>query len=225
MRTYTEYYSPVAGLLLDKLTADNNVSSDEYRDAFYSIGKELAATINRTIPELGQSTMLACASEDADWLAKGLLDGFSNVNTALAVFWNDRNVFPDNKDIVFSPIVKSYIEDIERCQTLIIVKSIIVSSCVVKTQLTRLIGEINPERIIIASPVMYKDSEQNLMNEFPREISDKFIFIPFAVDDSINENGEVVPGIGGMVYTRLGLGNVHLKKKYVPEIVKQRRIL
>ncbi|MEI6137614.1 MAG: uracil phosphoribosyltransferase [Mariniphaga sp.] len=222
MRTQSEYYTPDVGLLLNNLSTVSQATPEAYKNTFYRIGNELAVILNRLLSSPG-STMLACTSEDADWLAKGLLDGLSVKNPALAVFWNERYRHPNNESIVVSPIVKSYIENLDNCKTLIIVKSIIVTSCVVRTQLSHLIEKINPERIFIIAPVMFKDSEQNLRDEFPLSISNKFHFVTLAIDDELNENGEVIPGIGGMVYSRLGLGNVHQKNKYIPEIVKQRR--
>ena len=222
MRVQSKYFTSNAGLLLNNLIADSSISPNEYRTTFYQIGKELASIIN-TITHPLSSTLIACASEDADWLAKGLQDGLAVKDTSLAVFWNERHSLSEDKSIEFSPIVKSYIEDIHNCQTLIIVKSIIVNACVVKTQLSRLITEINPKEILFVAPVMYKDAEQSLRNEFPPSISNKFRFISLAIDDEINEKGEVIPGIGGMVYARLGLGDVFNKNKYMPEIVKQRR--
>ena len=93
----------------------------------------------------------------------------------------------------------------------------------IKTQLSRLIENINPEKIIISAPVMFIEADQKLKSEFPESISDKFQFISSVTDDQINENGEVIPGIGGMIYSRLGLGDSHEKNKYIPEIVRHRR--
>ena len=120
-----------------------------------------------------------------------------------------------------SPIVKAYEDPIKKCRLLVIVKSIIGSSCVVKTQLTRLIDRVHPEKIAIIAPVMYKDGKPNLEKEFPEEISKKFCFLTFAVDDERKDN-EVIPGVGGMVYSRLGLGNIETKNQYIPKMVKER---
>lgn len=219
MRTKSKYYTPEFELLLNKLVTQ--ISIEEYKETFYKIGHELSCILNNFIDGSG-STMLACASEDADWLAKGILDSLSDKESALAVFWNDRqnNVDPT---LTITPIVKSYIENIKYCKTLIIVKSIIVTSCVVKTQLSRLIEEISPQKILIVAPVMYKGADQTLKNEFPTNINEKFSFIYIAVDDTITTEGEVSPGIGGMIYSRLGLGDFRQKNKYIPEIVKKRR--
>jgi hypothetical protein len=224
MRTQSEYYTPVIGSLLNKLTSTPLISPEEYRSTFYSIGIELSCILNGLLKSYG-STMVACASEDADWLAQGLMDSLSAKDPALAVFWTDRYRYPEKQSVDLSPIVKSYIEDIPDCQTLIIIKSIIATSCVVKTQLSRLIETINPENIFIVAPVMLKEAEQSLREEFPLTISSKFHFITLAIDDNLNEQGEVVPGIGGMIYSRLGFGSINQKNKYIPEIVKHRREL
>ncbi len=38
------------------------------------------------------------------------------------------------------------------------------------------------------------------------------------------QDGMVEPGIGGDVYTRLGFSGQNAKNKYVPNIVKERRV-
>jgi uracil phosphoribosyltransferase len=169
--------------------------------------------------------MLACSSEDADWLSKGILDQLKDqdIEIKLAVFWNLRVNPADNQELAIAPIVKSYIEKIDKVDYLIICKSIISSSCVVRTNITSLIETIDPLKICIASPVLYEQAIPNLMSEFPSQVSEKFEFFYFAVDDELNNRQEVVPGIGGSVYKRLGLEDSLAKNKYIPSIVKERR--
>lgn len=69
---------------------------------------------------------------------------------------------------------------------------------------------------------MFKGAEENLRNEFPSSISSKFQFIYLVTDDEQNEQGEVVPGIGGMVYQRLGLGDNTNKNKYIPSLIRKK---
>ena len=72
------------------------------------------------------------------------------------------------------------------------------------------------------APVMYKDGVPNLMKEFPQDIVERFHFVTFAVDEDGTPEGEVVPGIGGMVYRRLGLGDINAKNSYIPQMVLER---
>ena len=199
------------------------ISSEEsYRNSFYGLGKALGASLNLYTQNSYGKTMLACASEDADWLARGVLESLSQKQVSLAVFWNERITLDEINKVEYSPIIKSYIEPIEECQTLILVKSIISTSCVVKTQLTRLVNTINPQDIYIVSPVMYKDASSRLDKEFPLSISNKFHFFTFAIDTIKDNQGHVLPGVGGMIYPKLGLGDIHQKNKYVPNLVKER---
>ena len=206
---------------LDAL-ADKDTNVNDYREAFRTLGVELGKVLaSEYRMALADHTMLVCASEDADWLAAGVESGFDKGELKKSVYWNSREVIHTNEDgskVEISPIEKAYEEAIDDCRLLVIVKSIISTSCVVKTQLTRLIGKITPDQIAILAPVMHKDSVPNLMREFPEEISNKFHFITFAVDDE-REGSEVVPGIGGMVYPRLGLGDMETKNRYIPEMV------
>lgn len=202
--------------------ADKNTGVEEYRKAFRKLGEELGKVLAyeyKTTP--AAKTMLVCASEDADWLATGVESGFGKGELKKSVYWSSREVVHINEDgskVEISPIEKAYEEPIDDCELLVIVKSIISTSCVVKTQLTRLIGKISPNQIAIVAPVMYKDGKPNLMREFPEEINRKFRFITFAVDDE-RKGSEVVPGIGGMVYPRLGLVDIETKNHYIPEMV------
>ena len=202
--------------------ADKKTDICKYRDAFRLLGIELGKVLASEYKSLSaDQTMLACASEDADWLANGVEAGFGLGELKKSVYWSSREIVHVNEDgskIEISPIEKAYEEMINDCQLLIIVKSIISTSCVVKTQLTRLIGRVSPQRIAIVAPVMYRDGVPNLMKEFPDEINSKFRFITFAIDDE-RVDSEVIPGVGGMVYSRLGLGNIEEKNHYIPEMV------
>ena len=202
--------------------ADKKTGVDKYRDAFRLLGIELGKVLASEYKSISANqTMLVCASEDADWLANGVEAGLGKGELKKSVYWSSREIIHVNEDgskIEISPIEKAYEEEINDCQLLIIVKSIISTSCVVKTQLTRLIGRVSPKRIAIVAPVMYKDGVPNLIQEFPEEINSKFHFVTFAIDDE-RVGSEVIPGVGGMVYPRLGLGNMEEKNHYIPEMV------
>lgn len=224
MRTYQNIVDANDSVIIRDMDVllEPNVSFEAYRDAFYRIGKALGLFLNEKTGGKYGETMLACASEDADWLAHGVLDGLSQKEVSLAVFWNGRIMLDAQSHLEYSPILKSYVEPIGNCKTLILVKSIISTSCVVKTQLTRLVSEIQPRKIYIVAPVMYKDAEESLRKEFPASIADKFEFVTFAIDTERDKNQNIIPGIGGMVYPKLGLGNLQEKNKYMPELVKER---
>ena len=198
------------------------ISVGDYKNAFYQIGSALGNLLNKKMDNNYGNTMLACASEDADWLASGVLDSISQKDVSLAVFWNERVTLSQKTKLEYSPIIKSYIEPIENCKTLILVKSIISTSCVVKFQLLHLINKINPEKILILAPVMYKNAQVGLIREFPDSINSKFQFLTFAIDTERSLSGEVIPGVGGMVYPKLGLGDIHEKNKYIPQLVLAR---
>lgn len=211
--------------LLEKL-ADKSTGVNDYRDTCQKLGVELGKILSSEIEYIRpEEIMLVCASEDADWLAAGVESGIGKGNLKKSVYWNNREIIYDSEDgekLEISPIVKAFEEPIDNCRILVVVKSIISSSCVVKTQLTRLIGKINPEKIAILAPVMFKDGVPNLMSEFPESVNNKFVFKTFAIDEDRLDNGEVVPGIGGMAYYRLGLGDIAKKNSYIPEMVMSR---
>ena len=60
------------------------ISSEEsYRNSFYGLGKALGASLNQYTKNSYGKTMLACASEDADWLARGVLESLSQKQVSL----------------------------------------------------------------------------------------------------------------------------------------------
>ena len=86
------------------------ISSEEsYRNSFYGLGKALGASLNLYTQNSYGKTMLACASEDADWLARGVLESLSQKQVSLAVFWNERITLDEINKVEYSPIIKSYI--------------------------------------------------------------------------------------------------------------------
>ena len=207
------------------LLIDRSTSTQGYEAAMFALGQELGTAILRKIQSPDAKIYLACTAEDADFLAKGILDSLEakGFRPAIACFWNQRiNPF-DIADIQIAPIIKKYKEPIDKqIDFLVVVKSIISGACVVKTNLRNLIQDIEPQSILIASPVMYVGAEQRLKDEFDPAIYDKFDFLYFAQDDERKSDGEVVPGIGGMVYDRLGFDGQDDKNRHMPKIVKER---
>ncbi len=224
MRKLTKYALKRPQIEVDLLTIGaRDTAADSYRAAFYSLGKELAAQLRDEVGPLG-STLLACSSEDADWLSRGILDTLVQNDPRLAVFWNLRSSRFGDEELAIAPIIKSYLEPSTECETLIVTKSIIYTACVVRTNISHLIEKLNPKHIYILAPVMFEGAEDRLRQDFPEKVSSKFTFFYFAVDDESNSQGEVLPGVGGNVYARLGLGSSVDKMKYIPEIVKERRM-
>lgn len=225
MRKYINLNQDNLFTVIDSLKriVSQDTSVEEYRHAFYSIGVELGALIRKDFEAVPDNEiMLALASEDADWLGVGVLDGIAKTNARISAFWNNRTSITINQSsIPIAPIIKSYEEPVDGCKYLLIIKSIINTSCVIQTQLTRMIGKFYPKKIIILSPVSYIDAEINLQKEFPKSISEKFDFRCFAIDDK--RDGDIVlPGIGGEVYSRLGLGDASQKNAYFPELIRAR---
>lgn len=217
-------------LALEELTREET-NSDAYRRAMHTIGKELGKSIHTNLPAEAlkkHEILLACTVEDADFLAKGVLDYFDELGYSdrlkLACFWNERSNDPNVK---IAPITRQYMEPPHDSSPIVVVlKSIISGTCVVKTNLSKLISIINPDRIFVAAPVMLKGAEKKLSTTFPKSISERFFFLTFREDNRQDEvTGNVLPGIGGDVYVRYGLGGKERKNKYIPTIVKERRKL
>lgn len=230
MRKYTDYATEYVRNLLNTLT-DASTSNESYQKTMYSLGRDLAEKIVATLKPCNPDAeiCIACTVEDADFLAKGLIDVIEEAKCFTAVrfacFWNERVDPFDVKEAHIAPILKKYREPFKSTlQYLIVVKSVISGGCVIKTNLTNLINESNPQKIMIVAPVILEGADKNLENEFSFSIASRFQFWFYAMDNSKRKDGNLDPGIGGSVYERLGFKNGQLEKnQYVPALVKKRR--
>ncbi|NWO07292.1 MAG: hypothetical protein HLX50_16855 [Alteromonadaceae bacterium] len=223
-RTLTEFASRSVVTSLN-LLASPDTSPNEYKRAMYQLGVEHGRVLR--IKLLNKAVGIACTVEDADFLAKGIIDGLegSPSSISIACFWNKRFQGDESKNIPdTAPIQKRYAEpSIKSVDSLIVAKSIISGACVVKTNLTNLIRESNPSEIFVVAPVMFAHAKANLEKEFPADVSQRFEYAFFAEDDDKASDGNVLPGIGGNVYQRLGFDDQDGKNRYTPELVITRR--
>ena len=220
-RTFSKFTDKTAQSYLDTLLSAKQ-TPDVYRDTMKSLGVILGSKAVE-LNWLDGPILVASTAEDADFLTKGILDSIKKSSkTALsAVFWNNHYQLPGNAGSV-APVIHKYLQPgYQTAKTLIIAKSVISGSCVVRTNLLALLESVDVESIIIISPVMHKNSQANLLNEFPKSISKKFKFLYFAIDAEKDELGEVKPGIGGQIYKLLGLGDQPVSTGFVPQIVRE----
>jgi hypothetical protein len=220
-RIYNFENKPDVIAALDELLSKE--SPEVYQQAMYKLGSFLA---DELIPKLdkNRSYCLASTAEDVDYLAKGLLDSISNhvSKVSLACFWNNHHSPVDGKAST-APILKQYFDkSVLESDDIIIVKSVMSGSCVVKTNLTELINKMTPGAVYIASPVAHVNAEAKLKQEFISEISNKFVFTFLAKDEERSNDGEVIPGIGGNVYQLLGFKSQAAKNRYTPKFVLER---
>jgi len=219
-RSFSPYASDEAKAALQNLLK-TDVNPEEYRAAMRLLGTILGGIISPLIPHLARCLVVSTA-EDADYLSRGVLDGLKSCHiTRTAVFWNNHYSIGDNVSV--APVVHKFLEPgYEKSSQLVVVKSIISGSCVVRTNLLEVIEQVKAQTIYIVSPVMHKNSEASLKSEFPAKISKKFKFVYFAQDTQKEKSsGEVVPGIGGQVYGKLGLDDQPVRSGFIPELVKE----
>lgn len=224
-RIYSDIANKKVHVLLDTL-ADKSIAPDIYQKTMTEIGMHLGDAILSQISDVHCNVYLACTVEDADFLARGMLTRLEKQlkSVAFACFWNQRFSPFEIEDLKVAPILRKYQEPVSQSVNyLIVIKSIISGACVVRTNLTDLIQKIEPAQIFIVAPVMYIKAEEKLKNSFDKSIYNKFKFFYFAIDDERSDEGEVIPGIGGDVYHRLGFNGQDAKNKHIPKIVKDRR--
>lgn len=223
-RTLTELATASIQSLLDRLAAPATPPA-EYKHIMYQLGFEHGKALRDKLE--GKSVGIACTVEDADFLVQGIIEGLrgSVSSISVACFWNKRFPGDETRNIPdTAPIQRKYSEPtIKSVDSLIVAKSIISGACVVKTNLTHLIRESNPSMIYVVAPVMFTNAKSNLEKEFASDITRRFAYQYFAQDDQKSADNNVMPGIGGNVYQRLGFEDQDDKNHYTPELVINRR--
>lgn len=217
-RTFSAYGSSanIRALLDGLLTAKSN---DSYQKAMTELGVEFSHVIRDKISPTSKCVVAATA-EDADYLASGLIDGLkSKYEIMAAVFWNNHYSIGNSS---VAPIVHRYLQPgFETAKYLILVKSVLSGSCVVRANIIALLEKMDVEKILIVAPVVHAKSEESLTSEFPESISSLFEFVYFAKDQIKDDSGEVKPGIGGQIYQLLGMEDQPAKTGYMPKLVER----
>jgi len=195
-----------------------------YRGAMHELGALLGRLLTETVISRGDRVCLAMTVEDADYLGSGAVKALeeAGVEVAVACFWNDRRDAFGFKWASMAPVMHEYVEPLERIKHLVMLKSIVSGSCLVRSNLEHLFDSIQPPYVHVAAPVMLRGADQRLAQEFPSHLSSRFRYWTFEVDTVVDEEGQVLPGIGGEVYGRLGLGDKVSKNAIFPELLKRR---
>lgn len=203
---------------------DRSSDIPSYRAAMTDLGRLLGSLLSEKAVTAGEHVCLAMTVEDADYLGSGVLQSLeeAGIRVSVACFWNDRSSAFGLKWAKMAPVVQEYIEPLDGVDQIIMLKSIISGSCVVRTNLLHLLDEIRPCIVHVAAPVMLQGADERLGEEFPPEIAKSFHYWTFEVDTDRTADGEVLPGIGGEVYGRLGLGDGRTKNRVMPALVAGR---
>jgi len=222
MRSYADVATSAVREMLGQLI--DSRSTEDYRALMTRLGEELGTMAGHKL-KASDRIMLVCTNEDADFLAKGVLHGLEQMgctHITLACFWNARQ---RTQLLDVAPIVRQYIEPVHKdsINVFVVIKSIISSACVIRTNISELVYDFEPERVLILAPVVLVGAQQNLEAEFDPEIAARFEYLWFAQDDQKEDDGTVVPGIGGSVYELLGIGTSETKNSFVPQLVESRR--
>jgi hypothetical protein len=141
MRHLTPRATPEIQTLLDGLL-DLTADVESYRHIMYAVGALLAHDLTNMLQPTGKEALqLAFTVEDADFLVAGVLETLEETNAfshiSLACFWNEHSEPFSLDKYRTAPIIKKYFEPATTEPTfLVVVKSIIRGTCVVKTNLT-----------------------------------------------------------------------------------------
>jgi hypothetical protein len=195
-RAFTEAATSALKRELARLVQEK-VSPTEYRAALLSLGRGLGMTLKTRIGP--GPTAIVTTPEDADFLTRGTIEGLALPKTYLACYWTTR--VEDSATVHQQYVDPAMPRSIE---TVIIVKSIISSGCIVRTNLAEFLTQRRPKAIFIVAPVMLRGADEQLRTQFSKSIANRFTFVTCAID-SRKQGQVVVPGVGGMVEKRLGL--------------------
>jgi hypothetical protein len=226
-RRIESWVQPAGRALLEELlSAVGNPA--QYRETMTELGRTLATRVVNTLSTNARIAVV-CTNEDADFLARGFVEE-AQARLALAgqvtfvCFWNDRQRLRDSLDI--APIFRRYVEPLEgHFDALVVLKSIVADGCTVKTNIQEVLASVQPDRVVVAAPVVLKGSDERVRQDFSPDVASRFEFTFLAEDDARTDEGFVQPGIGGEVYRLLGLGSKDEAKRYRPQILDQRRAL
>ncbi|WP_188061997.1 hypothetical protein [Sphingobium sp. KCTC 72723] len=205
--------------------ADTSLPPSEYGDVMTLVGKALGRCFAERSNVAGKTVYLAVTVEDADFLAAGIAQALdeAGAKTGIACFWNTRKKAADLRWLDVATITNEYREPLPaHLDHLLVVKSIISGACVVKTNLMHLLEDAHPDRIHIMAPVILEGAEKRLSSEFEAEIADKFEYWLLATDSEKDDHGNVLPGIGGEIYSRLGFEGQRGKNAHFPKLLKDR---
>lgn len=223
-RKLTEFTTPDIQKHLATLI-DTDVNVRDYQAAMYALGESLGALLPKD--SCDGELLVVSTSEDADFLTSGYISSLDKLKCKykLAIFWNHHYSLENGESV--APITNKFIQNgFESCNRVVLLKSIISGSCVIRTNLLALLDSLKNlsarQSIIVAAPVMHENGESNLKKEFPNHINDKFLFHTFAIDINKDKKGNVLDGIGGEVYAHLGLETQPAlsKKGYMPKLVE-----
>ncbi len=210
--------------VLDSL-ADATLDPQAYGAAMERIGRELGELFAAQCEVEGRSVYLALTVEDADFLAAGIADALtaSGAEVGVACFWNVRQKRAGIPWLDIATIADEYAEPVpDGLDHLIVVKSIISGACVVKTNLAHLLARAEPARIHVMAPVLLEGAEERLAAEFEPEVAERFEYWVFATDSEKDQMGNVLPGIGGEIYSRLGFKGQASKNQVLPRLILAR---
>ncbi|PZR11108.1 MAG: hypothetical protein DI536_18395 [Archangium gephyra] len=189
-------------------------SISSYRATMHRLGAALAARSRLTGAKV---TAVVTTPEDADFLTAGFLESASRAR--LVCYWTERST-SSLGDV--ATVVQQFVEPgmPKQVDTVVVLKSIISSGCIVRTHLEQFLEDAKPRRIVIAAPVMLKGADTELRKQFPKKVAALFEFVTFAIDTQKRGN-VVLPGVGGWVEERLGLKT--RRPRFVPSLVEQRQ--
>ncbi|WAJ29526.1 hypothetical protein [Antarcticirhabdus aurantiaca] len=219
-----EENAPLLSLGLEALV-DPSSDREAYQRALDVLGWGLAVRLaSREIDVRGRTWYVAATAEDLDGLGAGFIRGLreAGATVAVACLWIHRTQVHTPEPVDVAQIVREYVEPPpSRVDHFVALKSIIASSCVIRTSILRMLTAFEPSSIHVVAPVILAGAEERLESQFPASVARRFRYLALAEDSVVDELGNVRPGVGGNVYQRLGFDNQADKNAFFPNFLTE----
>lgn len=156
------------------------------------------------------------------WILRGA-DWSRRLGIYLACLWIDRSSCEFDEKVDIANIIGEFVEPLPGpVDHMVVMMSVVSGTCVVRTSLQSMLEEVEAKAIHVAAPVVLEGAQLRLAREFPADLASRFRYWFIAEDDQKNDRNEVVPGVGGNLYFRLGFASQKSKNAFIPKFVLER---
>lgn len=209
--------------LLDRLN-DRSLAPDDYGRTLHDLGTVMGELMARHLVLKGKSVFLTVTVEEMDNLGAGMIEALSRsgANVRVACLWLHRSVVLTPKPIEVARIIQEYVDERpHKVDHLIVLESIIASSCGVRTSIMRLLSDIAPGSIHVVSAIMAREAGEQLEQELSGKMAGPLDYWTLAIDAPQNELRDILRE-GGNPYERLGFKHQEDKNFHMPDFIVER---
>lgn len=203
---------------------DSSLAPDAYGEILHDLGAGMGELMARHLDLKGKSVFLTVTVEEMDNLGAGMIEALSRsgANVRVACLWLHRSVVLTPEPIEIARIIQQYVDERpHKVDHLIVLESIIASSCGVRTSIMRMLSDIAPGKIHVVSTIMAHEARSQLERELSGKTMGLLDYWTLAMDASRHDLRDILKE-GGNPYERLGFKNQDDKNFHMPEFIAER---